>query len=118
MESVELSPRSEVESDMEVHSKHTESRIPSKSKMMISKKKAAVTIHKKETKKSSKALQEEVQHHDDTADDSEPLLVASKSEVEYTTAEVSQHNMQNDCWIIIHGKVYDVTEFLSNHPGQ
>ncbi|KAI8056574.1 acyl-CoA dehydrogenase/oxidase [Syncephalis plumigaleata] len=24
---------------------------------------------------------------------------------------------KNDCWVIIHGKVYDVTKFLNEHPG-
>lgn len=35
----------------------------------------------------------------------------------FTTADVSQHNRRNDCWLIIGGKVYDVTSFLSQHPG-
>jgi L-lactate dehydrogenase (cytochrome) len=32
-------------------------------------------------------------------------------------SEVSKHNSAKSCWVIIHGKVYDVTEFLPEHPG-
>ncbi|XP_057956963.1 cytochrome b5 [Malania oleifera] len=35
----------------------------------------------------------------------------------FTLAEVSQHNSPQDCWLIISGKVYDVTKFLEDHPG-
>ncbi|ROW14552.1 hypothetical protein VPNG_03225 [Cytospora leucostoma] len=34
-----------------------------------------------------------------------------------TGAEVAQHSTQEDCWVIVHGKAYDVTEFLPEHPG-
>ncbi|KAF9529720.1 glyoxylate dehydrogenase [Crepidotus variabilis] len=33
------------------------------------------------------------------------------------TATVSEHNSRDSCWIIVHSKVYDVTEFLDEHPG-
>ncbi|KAB5528791.1 L-lactate dehydrogenase [Coniochaeta sp. 2T2.1] len=31
--------------------------------------------------------------------------------------EVANHNSQESCWLILFDKVYDVTEFVSQHPG-
>jgi len=35
----------------------------------------------------------------------------------YTLQQVAEHNTDEDCWFAIHGKVYDVTKFLEDHPG-
>ena len=32
-------------------------------------------------------------------------------------AIVAKHNTPESCWVILYGKVYDVTEFLPTHPG-
>ena len=32
-------------------------------------------------------------------------------------AEVAKHNNKKSCWIVLESKVYDVTSFLSKHPG-
>ncbi|KAI1389077.1 FMN-dependent dehydrogenase-domain-containing protein [Hypoxylon trugodes] len=32
-------------------------------------------------------------------------------------AEVSEHKTQDSCWMVLHGKVYDITSFVPKHPG-
>jgi len=34
----------------------------------------------------------------------------------YTKEEVKRHITQDDCWVIAHRQVYDVTHFLQLHP--
>ncbi|XP_054164477.1 cytochrome b5-like [Oppia nitens] len=36
---------------------------------------------------------------------------------QYTLSQVSEHCHYNDCWLIIYDLVYDVTNFLAEHPG-
>jgi len=35
----------------------------------------------------------------------------------YTTEEVSKHCTAEDCWMIIKGNVYDITQYFDLHPG-
>ncbi|KAF3431606.1 hypothetical protein FNV43_RR26337 [Rhamnella rubrinervis] len=35
----------------------------------------------------------------------------------FTMQEASQHNTKDDCWVVIDGKVYDMTSYLDEHPG-
>lgn len=35
----------------------------------------------------------------------------------HTAQEVLSHSKSEDCWLIIHGKVYDVTSWIPHHPG-
>jgi cytochrome b involved in lipid metabolism len=35
----------------------------------------------------------------------------------FSLEECKKHTTEQSCWLIIHGKVYDVTEFLEEHPG-
>jgi cytochrome b involved in lipid metabolism len=32
-------------------------------------------------------------------------------------AEIKLHNTEEDCWTIINGKVFDITEYIQYHPG-
>jgi len=40
-----------------------------------------------------------------------------KQAVKLTGEEVAKHVTKDDCWVIVHGKAYDVTEFMPEHPG-
>jgi L-lactate dehydrogenase (cytochrome) len=31
--------------------------------------------------------------------------------------ELQKHSTSGDCWIVVHSRVYDVTNFLEEHPG-
>ncbi|MFA5030644.1 MAG: cytochrome b5-like heme/steroid binding domain-containing protein [Patescibacteria group bacterium] len=33
------------------------------------------------------------------------------------TTMITQHNTTNDCWLLINNKVYDVSSYLTSHPG-
>lgn len=34
-----------------------------------------------------------------------------------THAELATHNSETDCWVAVHGGVFDVSKFLPDHPG-
>ena len=41
----------------------------------------------------------------------------ARSGATFTMAEVARHNSEQDCWIVVSGKVYDTTKFNKLHPG-
>ena len=45
-------------------------------------------------------------------------MASASSELPYyTRKEVSEHKKDKDAWIVVDGEVYDVTRWLSRHPG-
>jgi len=36
---------------------------------------------------------------------------------EYTLNDVAEHNKEDDVWVVVEGRVLDVTKFLPDHPG-
>ncbi|KAJ6190424.1 hypothetical protein N7519_000445 [Penicillium mononematosum] len=35
----------------------------------------------------------------------------------FSLSDIQTHRVEGDCWIAIHGNVYDVSRFLNSHPG-
>mmetsp|Transcript_1164 Transcript_1164/g.1626 ORF Transcript_1164/g.1626 Transcript_1164/m.1626 type:complete len:137 (+) Transcript_1164:77-487(+) len=35
----------------------------------------------------------------------------------YTLDDVKNHNAEKDTWFVVHGKVYDVSQYAKKHPG-
>lgn len=44
-------------------------------------------------------------------------LNTSTSGPSFTAAEVAQHSSASDCWSIVNGMVYDLTDWIPQHPG-
>ncbi|KAJ3042717.1 hypothetical protein HDV00_006774 [Rhizophlyctis rosea] len=42
---------------------------------------------------------------------------AATGDKTFTPASVAEHSKPSDLWIIVNGKVYDVTKFADEHPG-
>lgn len=39
------------------------------------------------------------------------------AEKSFSLEEVAKHNTEDDCWVILHGYVCDITYYLPQHPG-
>ena len=44
-------------------------------------------------------------------------IVSGAAAATFTLDQLSNHGTVNDCYLVINGKVYDVTAFFGNHPG-
>ena len=51
-----------------------------------------------------------------TQADTGNVVVPDETPATITLAEVAQHDKEGDCWLAIHGKVYDVSSWNA-HPG-
>jgi len=43
--------------------------------------------------------------------------MSDSSVKKYSLADISKHNSNEEAWIVIHNNIYNVTEFLNEHPG-
>ncbi|PIQ67339.1 hypothetical protein CO173_00570 [Candidatus Uhrbacteria bacterium CG_4_9_14_3_um_filter_41_35] len=46
-----------------------------------------------------------------------PAPTPAPVKVGYTASEVSKHNMNGNCWMIIKNQVYDLSHYSKQHPG-
>ncbi len=44
-------------------------------------------------------------------------LTSSGKSIILNSVEIAKHNKSTDCWIIINGKVYDISGYFGSHPG-
>lgn len=42
--------------------------------------------------------------------------MAQESDTVYSLEQVAEHNQSGDCWMVIEGQVYDLTDYLPMHP--
>ena len=54
---------------------------------------------------------------DEKKDEKKREPVDEKNLKEITVAELAQHTSEDDCWMAIKGRVYDVSAFIDEHPG-
>ena len=45
------------------------------------------------------------------------VAISGTSGTGYTMTEVQQHNSASSCWAAINGNVYDLTNWINQHPG-
>ncbi len=48
---------------------------------------------------------------------SAPSITTSRRDGKYTWQEVASHNTAESAWVIVDGRVYDITDFIPTHPG-
>eukprot|EP00440_Ansanella_granifera_P031265 gb/GFBE01033947.1/.p1 GENE.gb/GFBE01033947.1/~~gb/GFBE01033947.1/.p1 ORF type:complete len:120 (+),score=29.28 gb/GFBE01033947.1/:1-360(+) len=44
-------------------------------------------------------------------------IVVEEAARRISMEEVARHNSPEDCWLVLHGKVYDLTKFAKGHVG-
>jgi cytochrome b involved in lipid metabolism len=43
--------------------------------------------------------------------------VPSQTGTILTNADVAKHSVESDCWVVVNKNVYNITNYIPNHPG-
>lgn len=80
--------------------------------------------YKKQKNKSPQTSNQVTQQQSQSEQKTEPPAETQSNIKIYTMDEVAKHGVDFDidpelftCWVVLHGKVYDVTKFVDDHPG-
>lgn len=44
-------------------------------------------------------------------------MAVEKGKPVFKLSDLSKHNGKSDCWIALHSKIWDITDFIDEHPG-
>lgn len=68
--------------------------------------------------KSENKISQEIVSISDTSDPKPDNNVSNpNNQTTYTISQVAEKNTRSSCWTIIEDKVYDITNYIPNHPG-
>lgn len=62
-------------------------------------------------------VHEEVVIPQSVIEESQESPTTRQETVTYNRAELAKHNTKNDCWTSINNDVYDLTQYIPQHPG-
>lgn len=78
-----------------------------------------IIVSKKSTEVTSTTTTELVESTPivEQAASNQPVVTSPAKPATYTMTEVATHNSRESCYTVISGSVYDVTAWISKHPG-
>ncbi len=63
------------------------------------------------------ALSSTEQNESKSVQQTSDSIKEKSKDVDLTLAELITHDSEEDCWMVIEDKVYDVTSYITTHPG-